>query len=58
VFGVDDGQVGTAPNEVNGLPEGSQITVTVTAPIGTNRIMPEWFFGAGDLSAQCTVLRE
>jgi Flp pilus assembly protein TadG len=57
-FGVHDGQVGTTPGEVSGLAEGSRITVTVTAPIGSNRVLPEWFFGAGDLSAQCTVLRE
>ena len=32
--------------------------VTVTAPIESNRLMPPWFFGSGNLTAKCVMLRE
>jgi hypothetical protein len=37
---------------------GSDVTVTVTASTDANRLLPTWFFNAGDLSASCTMKRE
>jgi Flp pilus assembly protein TadG len=43
---------------VDGLAPGIDVTVTVTADIAANRLLPTWFFDADDLSASCTMQRE
>ncbi len=43
---------------VDGLEPGTDVTVTVTADIEANRMLPTWFFNASDLTASCTMKRE
>lgn len=43
---------------VNDLEPGTDVTVTVTADVDANRMLPAWFFNSRDLSASCTMQRE
>jgi len=56
--GVEQGSVAVSPNQVESLKAGDRVTVTVTAPVSANRIIPQWFFGAGNMSADCVMLKE
>jgi Flp pilus assembly protein TadG len=55
---VQGGSVQLQPAVLEQAAKGERVTVTVTAPIDQNRIVPPWFFGSGQLSAQCVMLRE
>ena len=58
---VRDGQVIITPGDLATASTGDQVTVTVTAPLGVNRVIsgwaPNWLLGGNSLSAQCTALR-
>lgn len=55
---VFDGTVTVAPAEPQHLAPGEPVTVTVTAPIDANRVMPPWFFQSGPVTVRCTMLKE
>jgi Flp pilus assembly protein TadG len=58
---VKDGRVRVTPAILATVSTGQRVTVTVTAPMGANRVIsgwaPDWLKGNRDLSAECTVLR-
>ena len=60
-YGVEEGHMDVTPTDIKAVGTGSQITVTVSAPMAVNRVIsgwaPEWLLGDSDLSAQCTVVR-
>ena len=55
---VQQGNVQLSPNDLANSTAGSQVTVTVTAPIDSNRLMPPWFFGSGNVTVNCVMLKE
>jgi Flp pilus assembly protein TadG len=61
VYQVEQGQVSITPADVSTVATGGQVTVTVAAPVGVNRVVsgwaPKWLLGESDLSAQCTAVR-
>ena len=61
VYRVEGGRVDITPTDITAVSTGSQVTVTVSAPLAVNRVIsgwaPEWLLGNSDLSAQCTVVR-
>lgn len=46
------------PPTIETTPQGSPVTVTVSAPCGANGILPVRFYVGRTLSAQCTMLKE
>lgn len=55
---VQQGSVQLRPSNLAAATVGSPVTVTVTAPIDSNRLMPPWFFGSGNVTANCVMLKE
>ena len=55
---VRQGAVTLLPSNLAGVLTGDPVTVTVTAPIDANRLIPRWFFGSGELTASCVMLKE
>ena len=57
-WNVRQGRVEVQPLNLLDARSGDRVTVTVTTRIDANRIVPEWFFAAGELSADCVMLKE
>jgi len=47
-----------SPTAIETLPAGSQITITVTAPVGGNSLLPGQLFPRANLSARLTFVKE
>ncbi len=60
-YQVTGGQVALTPSALSSAQIGDLVTVTVTAPLASNRVIsgwiPSWLLPDGALSAQCTALR-
>ena len=56
--GVVGGAVTTAPASIEGIPRGTQITVTVSAPVLGNSMIPFPTYGPANIQAQCVMLKE
>ena len=54
---VHGASVTISPTNLDALDAGTPVTVTVTAPAASNRILPLQFFG-GEMSAQATMIKE
>jgi Flp pilus assembly protein TadG len=55
---VNSGSVTVAGETVAGYSQLELVTVTASAPIAANRMLPNWFLGASNLTARCTMLNE
>ena len=55
---VQDATVQLRPSNLAQATMGAQVTVTVTAPIDSNRLLPPWFFASGNLTVNCVMLKE
>ncbi len=55
---VQDGSVNVSPANLAQLAPGTPVTVTVRAPIAANRVISQWFFSSGNLSASCVMAKE
>ena len=55
---VQQGTVQLRPSDPAQAAKGAPVTVTVTAPLDSNRLMPPWFFRSGDFTASCVMLKE
>ncbi|MCY2993642.1 MAG: pilus assembly protein [Planctomycetota bacterium] len=55
---VQQGTVQLDPSNPAEATAGSPVTVTVTAPLDSNRLMPPWFFGSRNVTAKCVMLKE
>jgi hypothetical protein len=55
---VQGGTVQTNPPDITTVAVGGQFTVTVTAPIGSNRVIAAWFFRGSNLTASTVMVRE
>lgn len=55
---VNSGTVQISPADPSSVTPGNQITMTVTAPIDANRFSASWFFGSGNISVTCAMLKE
>lgn len=56
--GVVDATVAYDPDDVSTVARGDHITVTISAPVDSNSILPSWFFGGRTLSASVTMVKE
>lgn len=55
---VAGGAVTIVQAPMPGVSQMEVVTVTATAPVASNRILPRWFFADSTLSAQCSMVDE
>ena len=55
---VQGGSANVSPANLQQLAPGTRVTVTVHAPIAPNRVISQWFFSSGQLSASCVMAKE
>jgi hypothetical protein len=55
---VSGGSIQINPSSAESAPVGGLITVTVTAPVDSNRVIAGWFFSGGNLTSTCAMVRE
>jgi len=55
---VVDATVTYEPSDISAVDRGQPITVTISAPVESNTILPSWFFTNHTLSAQVTMVKE
>jgi Flp pilus assembly protein TadG len=55
---VADAEVSIEPENVESVPRGDTIAVTVSAPCDSNNIIPAWFYGGKTLSHTMTMVKE
>ncbi len=56
--GVVGASVTTIPANIAGIERGTQITVTVAAPVSANTWVPARFYGSDSIQASCVVVKE
>ena len=57
-LGIVGGSVTTTPASIEGIPRGTQITVTVSAPVAGNSLVTMPNYGPENLEARCVMLKE
>jgi Flp pilus assembly protein TadG len=55
---VSGGAINITPADVTSAARGEHIVVSVSAPLNSNRVMPDFFYGNQQLQTQVTMMRE
>ena len=55
---VNDATISIDPANVAAVPRGEPIEVQISAPCGSNMIIPPWFYGGRTITATTTMVKE
>ena len=55
---VHDATVTYDPPDIGDVNRGQPITITISAPVDSNSVLPSWFFTGRTLSARITMVKE
>jgi Flp pilus assembly protein TadG len=55
---VNGAVIDLTPDDMSTAVRGTHVLVTVTAPLGGNRVIPEFFYGDQQLEANATMVKE
>lgn len=55
---VNDATVTYDPPDISNVDRGQPITISISAPVASNSILPSWFFAGRTLGARVTMVKE